>query len=98
MLHAFQKKAFIRGRILPEAGKPVNRFLIWVYRPIIAGVMRWKKLTILLAFLTLVLSIYPASGLGSEVMPTLNEGTLLYMPTSPPKGAQAIGMRPLNTK
>ena len=37
---------FIRGKIMPEAKNPVNRFLIWVYRPIIAGVMRWKKLTI----------------------------------------------------
>ncbi|MBP9806237.1 MAG: efflux RND transporter permease subunit, partial [Candidatus Accumulibacter sp.] len=75
---------FIRGRILPEAKNPVNRFLIWVYRPIIAGVMRWKKLTIVLAVLAMVLSIYPASRLGSEFMPTLNEGTLLYMPTSLP--------------
>ncbi|MBN8451335.1 MAG: efflux RND transporter permease subunit [Candidatus Accumulibacter sp.] len=75
---------FIRGRILPEAKNPVNRFLIRVYRPIIASVMRWKKLTIVLAVLALALSIYPASRLGSEFMPTLNEGTLLYMPTSLP--------------
>jgi len=75
---------FIRGKILPEAKNPVNRFLIWVYRPIIAWVMRWKKLTILAALLTLGVSIYPASRLGSEFMPTLNEGTLLYMPASLP--------------
>jgi Cu(I)/Ag(I) efflux system membrane protein CusA/SilA len=75
---------FIRGQILPEAKNPVNRFLIWVYRPIIAGVMRWKKLTLLLAVLALAISAYPASRLGSEFMPTLNEGTLLYMPTSLP--------------
>jgi Cu(I)/Ag(I) efflux system membrane protein CusA/SilA len=75
---------FIRGKIMPEAQNPVNRFLIWVYRPIIAGVMRWKKLTILLALLALGVSIYPASKLGSEFMPTLNEGTLLYMPASLP--------------
>ena len=75
---------FIRGRILPEAKNPVNRFLIWVYRPIIAGVMRWKKLTLVLAVLAMALSLYPASRLGSEFMPTLNEGTLLYMPTSLP--------------
>ena len=75
---------FIRGRILPEAKNPVNRFLIWGYRPIIAWVMRWKKLTILAALLTLGVSIYPASRLGSEFMPTLNEGTLLYMPSSLP--------------
>ncbi len=75
---------FIRGRIMPEAKNPVNRFLIWVYRPIIASVMRWKKLTIALALLVLAVSIYPASRLGSEFMPTLNEGTLLYMPASLP--------------
>jgi len=75
---------FIRGRILPEAKNPVNCFLIWVYRPIIAGVMRWKKLTLALAVLVMALSLYPASRLGSEFMPTLNEGTLLYMPTSLP--------------
>ncbi|TMQ75560.1 efflux RND transporter permease subunit [Candidatus Accumulibacter phosphatis] len=75
---------FIRGKIMPEAKNPVNRFLIWVYRPIIAGVMRWKKLTLVLAVLALVISAYPASKLGSEFMPTLNEGTLLYMPASLP--------------
>ncbi len=75
---------FIRGEVMPEAKNPVNRFLIWVYRPIIAGVMRWKKLTIIAAVVALVASIYPASQLGSEFMPTLNEGTLLYMPASLP--------------
>ncbi|MDO8293961.1 MAG: efflux RND transporter permease subunit [Gallionella sp.] len=75
---------FIRGKIMPEAKNPVNRFLIWVYRPIIAGVMRWKKMTITLALLALGVSIYPAAKLGSEFMPTLNEGTLLYMPASLP--------------
>jgi Cu(I)/Ag(I) efflux system membrane protein CusA/SilA len=75
---------FIRGRIMPEAKNPVNRFLIWVYRPVIAAVMRWKKLTILAAVMALLVSIYPASRLGSEFMPTLNEGTLFYMPTSLP--------------
>ncbi len=75
---------FIRGPVMPEAKNPVNRFLIWVYRPIIAWVMRWKKVTIGLALLTLGVSFYPASQLGSEFMPTLNEGTLLYMPSSLP--------------
>ena len=75
---------FIRGEVMPEAKNPVNRFLIWVYRPIIAWVMRWKKLTIVAAVVALVASIYPASQLGSEFMPTLNEGTLLYMPASLP--------------
>jgi len=75
---------FIRGKIMPESKNPVNRFLIWGYRPIISWVMRWKKLTILAALIVLAASYYPASKLGSEFMPTLNEGTLLYMPASLP--------------
>ena len=75
---------FIRGKIMPETKNPVNRFLIWAYRPMIAGVMRWKKMTILIAMVVLGISAYPASKLGSEFMPTLNEGTLFYMPTSLP--------------
>ena len=75
---------FIRGQIIPEAKNPVNRFLIWGYRPIIDAVMRWKKSTISVALLALIVSIYPASRLGSEFMPTLNEGSLLYMPASLP--------------
>ncbi len=75
---------FIRGKIMPEAKNPVNRALIWMYRPVIKGVMRWKKLTIAAAVIVLAISVYPASKLGSEFMPTLNEGTLLYMPASLP--------------
>jgi len=75
---------FIRGRVMPEAKNPLNRFLIWIYRPIIAAVMRWKKVTIALALVVLAVSYLPASQLGSEFMPTLNEGTLLYMPASLP--------------
>ncbi|PWB48237.1 MAG: CusA/CzcA family heavy metal efflux RND transporter [Nitrosomonadales bacterium] len=75
---------FIRGRILPEANNPVNRLLIWLYRPVIAWVMQWKKLTIALAVAALGISFYPAAKLGSEFMPTLNEGTLFYMPTGLP--------------
>ncbi|MDR2112058.1 MAG: CusA/CzcA family heavy metal efflux RND transporter [Candidatus Accumulibacter sp.] len=75
---------FIRGKVLAEAKNPVNRLLIGLYRPIIAGVLRWKKSSIALAVLALAASYYPASRLGSEFMPTLNEGTLLYMPASLP--------------
>ena len=75
---------FIRGPIRPEAENPVNRFLIRLYRPVIAGVMRWKKATIAAAVVVLAVSIVPASRLGSEFMPTLNEGKLFYMPTTLP--------------
>ena len=75
---------FIRGKIMPEKKNPLNRFLIWAYRPVIAAVMHWKKTTIVAALVVLGVSIYPATKLGSEFMPTLNEGTLLYMPASLP--------------
>ncbi len=75
---------FVRGRIVPEHKNPVNRFLIWLYRPIIKWVLRAKWLTILLACLALAASVWPARQLGAEFMPTLNEGTLFYMPTTLP--------------
>jgi Cu(I)/Ag(I) efflux system membrane protein CusA/SilA len=75
---------FIRGNIKPESQNPLNRFLIWSYRPIIAAVMRRKKTTIVVAMLAMGLTLYPALRLGSEFMPALNEGTLLYMPASLP--------------
>ncbi|NOU21336.1 MAG: efflux RND transporter permease subunit [Methyloglobulus sp.] len=86
---------FVRGKILAEHRNPINRFLIWVYRPVIAGVMRYKKLTLVFALLMLGASWYPASRLGGEFMPTLNEGTLLFMPQtlpglSPTKAAELL--------
>ena len=74
----------IRGRIAPESNNPVNRILIGFYRPIIAGVLKYQKTTIALALLVLAVSIYPAMKLGTEFMPDLREGTLLYMPTALP--------------
>jgi len=74
----------VRGRILPERKNPVNRLLIWLYRPLIRLVLRAKLLTIVLALVVLGVSVIPAKRLGSEFMPTLNEGTLLYMPTTLP--------------
>ena len=75
---------FVRGRIMPEQKNPLNRFLIWIYRPVIDLVLQWRKLTIVLAVLALGVSVYPVTHIGSEFMPTLNEGTLLYMPVSLP--------------
>ena len=75
---------FVRGRIVPEQKNPVNRFLIAAYRPVIAVVLRHKVATIALALVAMLASLWPASRLGSEFMPTLNEGTLLYMPASLP--------------
>ncbi|MEI6557615.1 MAG: CusA/CzcA family heavy metal efflux RND transporter [Rhodospirillaceae bacterium] len=75
---------FVRGRIMAEGRNPLNRLMIWLYRPVIAWVLRHKLLTIGLALLTFAGSAWPALQLGSEFMPTLNEGTLLYMPTTLP--------------
>jgi copper/silver efflux system protein len=75
---------FVRGKIVPEAKNPINRALIWLYRPIIRFVLKAKTLTILLALAALAVTIIPARQLGSEFMPSLNEGTLLYMPTTLP--------------
>lgn len=75
---------FVRGRIVPEARNPINRALLWLYRPVIKMVLRAKVLTIVLAAALLVVSVWPASRIGSEFMPSLNEGTILYMPTTLP--------------
>jgi Cu(I)/Ag(I) efflux system membrane protein CusA/SilA len=75
---------FIRGKVMPEKKNPINRFLIWVYRPIIDFVLHHRVTTIVLALVVLAVTWIPASRLGSEFMPTLNEGTLLYMPTGLP--------------
>jgi Cu(I)/Ag(I) efflux system membrane protein CusA/SilA len=74
----------IRGRILPEARNPLNRWLIAAYRPLIRLVLRWRWLTVAAAAAVMVITWWPASRLGSEFMPTLNEGTIFYMPTSLP--------------
>lgn len=75
---------FVRGRIIPEHKNPVNRALIAVYRPVIQAVLKAKSLTIIVALAALVVTIWPARQLGSEFMPVLNEGTLMYMPTTLP--------------
>src|SRR5207237_2079216 len=75
---------FVRGRIVPEHRNPLNRFLIWLYRPVIHGALRFRAVTILAALAILAISLWPAMRLGTEFMPNLNEGTLFYMPTTLP--------------
>jgi len=74
----------IRGKITPEMKNPVNRFLIWAYQPLVDFVLRFRWFTLLCAGLILAATIIPFEKLGSEFMPPLNEGTLLYMPTAVP--------------
>ncbi len=75
---------FVRGKIIPEHKNPLNRFLIWVYRPMIQFVLRARALTIVVALAALGITAWPTMQLGSEFMPSLNEGTLMYMPTTLP--------------
>jgi len=75
---------FIRGKILPEAKNPVNRLLHWMHAPVLAIAIRHKKIILLLAVMLLVVSSYPVTKLGSEFMPPLDEGDILYMPTTYP--------------
>ena len=75
---------FIKGRIRPEADNPLNRWLIAAYRPALAAVLRHPRITLGLALAALAVTILPASQLGAEFMPPLDEGDLLYMPTALP--------------
>lgn len=89
---------FIRGRIIPEHRNPINRVLIWIYRPVIKAVMRAKLVVIVLSLVVLSVTVWPVRQLGTEFMPNLNEGTLLYMPTTLPgisvtKAAELLQMQ-----
>ena len=89
---------FVRGRIIPEHRNPLNRFLIAIYRPVIQLVLQAKTLTILVALAVLAVSMWPVTRLGTEFMPNLDEGTLLYMPTTLPglsvtKSAELLQMQ-----
>lgn len=74
----------IRGRILPESRNPLNRFLIFIYRPALTLALRYKVVVILVALIALVATTVPFKRLGGEFMPPLNEGDILYMPTTLP--------------
>jgi copper/silver efflux system protein len=74
----------IRGKIVSEKDNPINRFLIRTYQPFVNFVLRYRWFTLGCALVILALTIFPFSRLGSEFMPPLNEGTLLYMPTAVP--------------
>jgi Cu(I)/Ag(I) efflux system membrane protein CusA/SilA len=75
---------FIRGKIVPEDRNPINRGLIAAYRPVINLVIRAPKATLVLSLVILVVGLWPATRLGSEFMPPLDEGDLMYMPTTYP--------------
>ncbi|VAW61535.1 Cobalt-zinc-cadmium resistance protein CzcA; Cation efflux system protein CusA [hydrothermal vent metagenome] len=74
----------IRGKIMPEAKNPVNRGLHFVHKPALSLAISWRKVTLGIAVALLVVSLYPVAKLGSEFMPPLDEGDILYMPTMYP--------------
>ncbi|MGA9118437.1 MAG: CusA/CzcA family heavy metal efflux RND transporter [Bacteroidota bacterium] len=75
---------WIRGRIIPEQRNPINRFLIRIYTPVVDFVLKYNKWVIVVAVVLLLLTIIPFRNIGSEFMPPLYEGDLLYMPTTLP--------------
>ncbi len=75
---------FIRGSITPEDRNPVSRLLAVMYRPVLRKVIAYPRQTLLLAAVLLVAGLWPATQLGSEFMPPLDEGDLMYMPTTYP--------------
>ncbi|HEY3381606.1 MAG TPA: CusA/CzcA family heavy metal efflux RND transporter [Vicinamibacterales bacterium] len=75
---------FIRGKIAKEEKNPINRFLIWAYHPFVKFVLRHRALTLIVAVLVLLSTVPIFMRLGSEFMPPLYEGTILYMPITLP--------------
>ncbi len=75
---------FIRGHVTTESKNPINRLLVAAYRPLISFILKSPKLVLLIALSVIIAGLWPMTRLGSEFMPDLNEGDLLYMPTTYP--------------
>lgn len=75
---------FIRGHITPEEKNPVNRLLIAIYRPVIHLVLKIPRILLMLTLVLIAVGFYPLDKIGSEFMPDLDEGDLLYMPSAFP--------------
>ena len=75
---------FIRGKIRPEHQNPLNRLMVWLYAPVIKAVTRKPFMVLIAAAVLLIVGLWTATKLGSEFMPDLNEGDLMYMPTTFP--------------
>jgi len=74
----------IRGKVLPEQKNPLNRFVVAIYKPFLTFSLRFPKLLIIFALCLLVVGFYPVNKIGSEFIPPLDEGDLMYMPTTYP--------------
>lgn len=75
---------FIRGKVISEQKNPVNRLLVNTYKPLLNQVLRFPKMTLVLAVIVAILGFYPVNKIGSEFIPPLDEGDLMYMPTTYP--------------
>ena len=75
---------FIRGKVISEQKNPVNRLLVAAYRPLLNWVLKFPKMTLVLAVVVSVIGFYPVNKIGSEFIPPLDEGDLMYMPTTYP--------------
>ncbi|MDC9510063.1 efflux RND transporter permease subunit [Pseudoalteromonas sp. Angola-4] len=75
---------FIRGKVISEHKNPVNRALVAGYKPLLATVLKFPKSTLFIAFIVTVIGFYPVNKIGSEFIPLLDEGDLMYMPTTYP--------------
>ena len=73
---------FIRGKVMSEKKNPLNRLLIAIYQPLLSRLLQFPKTTLIVALTIVLISLYPASKIGSEFMPDLDEGDLMYMPTT----------------
>jgi Cu(I)/Ag(I) efflux system membrane protein CusA/SilA len=88
---------FTRSGIRDEQANPINRWMIAAYLPLLRGVLAWPKATLVAALLVLLATAWPASRLGTEFLPPLDEGNLLFMPSalpglSPQKAAELLQM------
>ena len=88
----------VRGRIRPEQANPVNRWLLKLYRPVLLLALRHPWKTVAACALVVVATLVPASRLGSEFMPPLDEGSILYMPTTVPGASIATAVRVLRVQ
>ncbi|MBE0458743.1 MAG: efflux RND transporter permease subunit [Pseudoalteromonas prydzensis] len=75
---------FIRGKVISEQKNPVNRLLVNAYKPLLNLVLRFPKMTLVLALVVAIIGFYPVNKIGSEFIPPLDEGDLMYMPTTYP--------------
>ncbi|NHH89204.1 efflux RND transporter permease subunit [Pseudoalteromonas sp. MB47] len=75
---------FIRGRVISEQKNPVNRLLVAAYKPLLSAVLKAPKTTLVLALVLAAIGFYPVNKIGSEFIPPLDEGDLMYMPTTYP--------------